>query len=156
MTIREMQDEIIKLKKQNDVCVLAHSYQTAEVREVADFVGDSYKLSVLAKEVKQKNVLMCGVRFMAETVKILSPDKKVLLSNPIAGCPMAEQMDVELINSVKKDCISTGEFKFPNERAAKIAVQTVGEYKRETKSKIKVIFNVFKEYDHEIYKKLLR
>lgn len=103
MTIREMQDEIIKLKKQNDVCVLAHSYQTAEVREVADFVGDSYKLSVLAKEVKQKNVLMCGVRFMAETVKILSPDKKVLLSNPIAGCPMAEQMDVELINSVKKD-----------------------------------------------------
>lgn len=98
-----MQDEIIKLKKQNDVCVLAHSYQTAEVREVADFVGDSYKLSVLAKEVKQKNVLMCGVRFMAETVKILSPDKKVLLSNPIAGCPMAEQMDVELINSVKKD-----------------------------------------------------
>lgn len=103
MTIREMQDEIIKLKKQNDVCVLAHSYQTAEVREVADFVGDSYKLSVLAKEVKQKNVLMCGVRFMAETVKILSPGKKVLLSNPIAGCPMAEQMDVELINSVKKD-----------------------------------------------------
>lgn len=98
-----MQDEIIKLKKQNDVCVLAHSYQTAEVREVADFVGDSYKLSVLAKEVKQKNVLMCGVRFMAETVKILSPGKKVLLSNPIAGCPMAEQMDVELINSVKKD-----------------------------------------------------
>lgn len=98
-----MQDEIIKLKKQNDVCVLAHSYQTAEVREVADFVGDSYKLSVLAKEVKQKNVLMCGVRFMAETVKILSPDKKVLLSNPIAGCPMAEQMDVDLINSVKKD-----------------------------------------------------
>lgn len=98
-----MQDEIIKLKKQNDVCVLAHSYQTAEVREVADFIGDSYKLSVLAKEVKQKNVLMCGVRFMAETVKILSPGKKVLLSNPIAGCPMAEQMDVELINSVKKD-----------------------------------------------------
>ena len=51
MTIREMQDEIIKLKKQNDVCVLAHRYQTAEVREVADFVGDSYKLSVLANEV---------------------------------------------------------------------------------------------------------
>lgn len=57
MTIREMQDEIIKLKKQNDVCVLAHSYQTAEVREIADFVGDSYKLSVLAKEVKQKTYL---------------------------------------------------------------------------------------------------
>ncbi|MGN1094898.1 MAG: quinolinate synthase NadA [Eubacteriales bacterium] len=102
MTIREIQDEIIKLKEKNDVCILAHSYQTKDVREVADFTGDSYKLSVLAKEVKQKNVLMCGVRFMAETVKILSPEKRVILSNAVAGCPMAEQMDVEFISAVKK------------------------------------------------------
>ena len=64
--------------------------------------------------------------------------------------------DKNFLESIAFCCISTGEFNFPNERAAKIAVQTVGEYKRETKSKIKVIFNVFKEYDHEIYKKLLR
>lgn len=64
--------------------------------------------------------------------------------------------DKNFLESIAFCCISTGEFRFPNERAAKIAVQTVGEYKRETKSKIKVIFNVFKEYDHEIYKKLLR
>lgn len=102
MTIREIQDEIIRLKKENDVCVLAHSYQNAEVREVADFVGDSYKLSVFAKEVKNGTVIMCGVRFMAETVKILSPQKKVILSNPIAGCPMAEQMDRELITATKE------------------------------------------------------
>ena len=63
--------------------------------------------------------------------------------------------DKNFLESIAFCCISTGEFNFPNERAAKIAVQTVGEYKRETKSKIKVIFNVFKEYDHEIYKKLL-
>lgn len=64
--------------------------------------------------------------------------------------------DKNFLESIAFCCISTGEFNFPNERAAKIAVQTVGEYKRETKSGIKVIFNVFKEYDHEIYKKLLR
>ena len=63
--------------------------------------------------------------------------------------------DKNFLESIAFCCISTGEFRFPNERAAKIAVQTVGEYKKETKSKIKVIFNVFKEYDHEIYKKLL-
>lgn len=103
MNIREIQDEIIRLKKENDICILAHSYVSRDVREVADFTGDSYKLSVIAKEVKQKTVLMCGVRFMAETVKILSPEKRVLLSNGIAGCPMAEQMSKEYIESVKNE-----------------------------------------------------
>jgi quinolinate synthase len=103
MNIREIQDEIIRLKKENDICILAHSYVSRDVREVADFTGDSYKLSVIAKEVKQKTVLMCGVRFMAETVKILSPEKRVLLSNGIAGCPMAEQMSKDYIESVKKE-----------------------------------------------------
>ena len=99
--IRDIQQEIIKLKKEKDICILAHSYQAAEILEVADFTGDSFRLSVLAKETLAPNVIMCGVRFMAETVKILSPDKKVYLANPIAGCPMAEQMDKELITKVK-------------------------------------------------------
>lgn len=103
MNIREIQDEIIRLKKENDICILAHSYVGKDIREVADFTGDSYKLSVLAKDVKQKTVLMCGVRFMAETVKILSPEKRVILSNGTAGCPMAEQMSKEFIESVKRD-----------------------------------------------------
>ena len=100
--IREIQEEILRLKKKNDVCILAHSYQVSEITEIADFVGDSYALSVKAQDVPQKNVMMCGVRFMAETVKILSPEKNVYLANPIAGCPMAEQMDRELISAVKK------------------------------------------------------
>ncbi|MDO5548003.1 MAG: quinolinate synthase NadA [Eubacteriales bacterium] len=100
--IREIQDEILRLKKEKDVCILAHSYQAREIAEIADFVGDSYALSVKAAGVPNKNVLMCGVRFMAETVKILSPEKTVYLSNPIAGCPMAEQMDKDLISAVKK------------------------------------------------------
>lgn len=102
MSVSKLQEEILKLKKEKDICILAHSYQASEICEVADFTGDSYQLSVMAKTAPQKTVLMCGVRFMAETVKILSPDKKVILSNPIAGCPMAEQMDKELISAVKE------------------------------------------------------
>ena len=100
--IREIQDEILRLKKEQDVCILAHSYVAREISEVADFVGDSYGLSVQAMSAPQKTVIMCGVRFMAETCKILSPEKKVYLANPVAGCPMAEQMDKDLIGAWKK------------------------------------------------------
>ncbi len=92
MTVREMQDEILRLKKEKDVCILAHAYQSREVIEIADFMGDSFGLSVEAAKAPQKTVIMCGVRFMAETVKILSPEKTVYLSASGAGCPMAEQM----------------------------------------------------------------
>ena len=101
MTTRELQDEILRLKKENDLCILAHAYQSHEILEVADYTGDSYGLSVQAAKTPNKNVLMCGVRFMAETVKILSPEKRVLLSNPGAGCPMAEQLDTERLQSLK-------------------------------------------------------
>lgn len=101
MKIREIQDEIIRLKQKKDICILAHSYQAREIIEIADYAGDSYQLSVAAGNAEQKTVIMCGVRFMAETVKILSPDKTVLLANSEAGCPMAEQMDKELIATVK-------------------------------------------------------
>lgn len=101
-TTRELQDEIKRLKKENDVCILAHAYQSHDIWEVADYVGDSYGLSRQAAKAGQGTVLMCGVRFMAETVKILSPGKRVLLSNADAGCPMAEQMDVELISQAKE------------------------------------------------------
>lgn len=100
-TTRELQDEILKLKKENDVCILAHAYQSHDIWEIADYVGDSYGLSVQAAKSEAKTVLMCGVRFMAETVKILSPEKKVILSHPEAGCPMATQMDVDLIQALK-------------------------------------------------------
>lgn len=106
-TTRELQDEILRLKKENDVCILAHAYVSHDIWEVADYVGDSFGLSQQAAQAKQQTVLMCGVRFMAETVKILSPQKRVLLANGEAGCPMAEQMDVETVTQAKeqhKDC----------------------------------------------------
>ena len=102
MTVRELQDKIIQLKRDTDTCILAHSYMSPDICEIADFVGDSYALSVKAKTTPQKNVIMCGVRFMAETVKMLSPQKRVWLANPTAGCPMAEQMGKEEIEQVKK------------------------------------------------------
>lgn len=101
-SIKELQEEIMTLKKENDVCILAHAYQTQEILEVADYIGDSFGLSKQAASAPQKTILMCGVRFMAETAKILSPEKKVLLSHPEAGCPMAEQLTVEELRELKK------------------------------------------------------
>ena len=100
--IKDIQQLIIELKREKDICILAHSYQAREIVEIADFTGDSYKLSVDASKVKNKNILFCGVHFMAETAKMLSPDKRVFLANPMAGCPMAEQMEPEMIKAIKE------------------------------------------------------
>ena len=102
MTVSEMQKEILRLKKEKDICILAHMYVAREIIEVADFCGDSFGLSVEASKAPQKTVIMCGVRFMAETVKILSPEKKVYLASAGAGCPMAEQFKKEDILELKK------------------------------------------------------
>lgn len=101
MTIADIQAEILRLKKEKDICILAHSYQGQEILEVADYTGDSYGLSVEASKATQNTVIMCGVRFMAETCKVLSPNKCVLLAAPDAGCPMADQMDRAMIAQVK-------------------------------------------------------
>ena len=101
MTILEMQNEIMRLKKERDVLILAHSYERHEILEIADITGDSYRLAVAAKDVKQKTVLLCGVRFMAETVKILSPEKRVMLSHKDAGCPMADGISPQLLRALQ-------------------------------------------------------
>ncbi len=102
MTIKEVQDEILRLKQEKDICILAHSYEAREILEIADFTGDSYALSKMAAKAPNRTVIMCGVRFMAETVKLLSPEKTVILSSPVAGCPMAEQFDVSKIRQLKE------------------------------------------------------
>ncbi len=101
MTVREMQDLILRLKKEKDICILAHAYVAREITEIADYMGDSFGLSEQAAKAPQKTIIMCGVRFMAETVKILSPDKKVILSQANAGCPMAEQISPQQILQLK-------------------------------------------------------
>ena len=103
MNICEMQQEIMRLKKEQDVCILVHAYQSHDIWEVADYIGDSFGLAEKAMQAPQKTVIMCGVRFMAETVKLLSPDKKVILPKSEASCPMAEQFSVEDIESFKRE-----------------------------------------------------
>ncbi len=102
MTTRDLQDEIVRLKKEKGVCILAHCYMDPDITEVADFVGDSFGLAKQAANSGCGTVVMCGVRFMAETCKMLCPDKKVILSAPVAGCPMADQLDREDLIALKE------------------------------------------------------
>lgn len=100
--IRNIQDEIVHLKKERDIAILAHSYQSPDILEIADLTGDSYKLSAEAAALTQSTVILCGVHFMAETVKLLSPQKRVLLPIRQATCPMAEQISPQRVIEFKK------------------------------------------------------
>lgn len=89
--------KITALKQQKNAVILAHFYQRPEIQQIADYVGDSYYLSKIARQVDQELIVFCGVHFMAESAKILSPHKKILLSAAQAGCPMANMARVEKI-----------------------------------------------------------
>lgn len=100
--IKDIQQEILRIKKEKSITILAHSYQAEEIQEIADYTGDSFRLSELAASDPNSTIIMCGVHFMAETCKLLSPDKKVILAKEGCGCPMAEQLDVEELRQLKK------------------------------------------------------
>jgi quinolinate synthase len=89
-------------KKELDAVIIAHYYQQAEIQDIADFVGDSLQLARQAAESKAKVIVCCGVRFMAESAKILSPDKMVIFPEPEAGCPMADMVRAEDIRKMKE------------------------------------------------------
>ncbi|MPW25088.1 quinolinate synthase NadA [Alkalibaculum sp. M08DMB] len=95
--------EINKLKKEKKAIILAHYYQRPEIQEIADVVGDSYYLSKIARDCKEQLIIFCGVKFMAESAKILSPEKTILLPVLDAGCPMADMADEEGISKWKLD-----------------------------------------------------
>lgn len=103
MNDKFMRDEIERLKKENNIKILAHNYQNYEVQEVADYIGDSFYLSKISKELDCETIVFCGVNFMAETTKILSPEKKVILPVEDALCPMARMISKEDIIEFKKN-----------------------------------------------------
>src|SRR3990170_986142 len=99
----QLKEEILKLKKQKDVVILAHNYQVPDVQDVADFVGDSLSLSRQAAKVENKTILFCGVHFMAETAAIISPQKKVLIPDLEAGCSLSDSITVNDLRKWKKE-----------------------------------------------------
>lgn len=100
--MEELLFKIEKLKKEKDAVILAHYYVNDEIQEMADYVGDSYYLSKIAVELPQKVIVFCGVTFMGESAKILSPQKTVIMPEVNADCPMAHMADIEKIRAVRE------------------------------------------------------
>lgn len=93
--MNELQEQILTLKKEKHALILSHFYQTLDIQDVADIVGDSFELAKQAKAATEQTIVLCGVRFMAESAKILNPDKKVLFPVIDAGCQMADMIERE-------------------------------------------------------------
>ncbi len=95
MPASELIEKILRLKEEKGAVILAHNYQPPEIQDIADHLGDSLDLSRLAAKLDEEVIIFCGVHFMAETAAILSPDKKVILPDPDAGCPMADMINAK-------------------------------------------------------------
>ncbi|MCJ7663686.1 MAG: quinolinate synthase NadA [Desulfobacterales bacterium] len=103
MDKKELTRDVLELKQQRNAVIVAHNYQIDDVQEIADVIGDSFALSKYCASSPRDVIVFCGVHFMAESAKILSPQKTVLLAEIHAGCPMADMVNVEDLRAMKRD-----------------------------------------------------
>ena len=102
-SLQEIKNQIQKLKKERNAVILAHYYVPGEVQDIADFVGDSFYLSKIAASAKEDVIFFCGVHFMGESAKLLSPDKTVLMPDLTADCPMAHMATAASIEKIRAE-----------------------------------------------------
>jgi quinolinate synthase len=103
MTDRSLRDRILELKAKKDALILVHNYQVPDVQDIGDFVGDSLELAIKAVDARKHLIVFCGVKFMAETAKILNPEAKVLIPRPDASCPMADMITRDDIPQLRRE-----------------------------------------------------
>lgn len=101
--IKTKQEEILQLKKERDAILLAHYYVAPEIQEIADYIGDSFQLSKIAKDLPNQTIVFCGVTFMGESAKLLSPQKTVLMPDLTADCPMAHMVTKEEVERARQE-----------------------------------------------------
>ena len=134
--------KIKELKKEKNAIILAHYYERPEIQDIADYVGDSYYLSKIARDCKENIIVFCGVKFMAESAKILSPQKTVLLPNMDAGCPMAEMADAKTLAKVKEEHPNAAVVCYINSTAE---VKALCDVSVTSSSAVKIIENIDKD-----------
>lgn len=110
--------KILDLKKEKNALIVAHNYQRDEIQEIADMTGDSYALACKVKEASQKLIVFCGVKFMAESASMLSPEKTILLPVEEAGCPLADMATVEKLKKKKEEYPEAAVVSYVNSTAA--------------------------------------
>ena len=125
LSIGEMNERILKLKEEKGALVLAHYYQNLDIQHVADFCGDSFELAKIARASDKNIIVFCGVSFMAESAKIMNPEKRVFIPRTDAGCLMADMVTPEIVLEMKKEHPNAAVVCYINSTAATKAVSDI-------------------------------
>jgi quinolinate synthase len=147
MTVKQLQNEILNLKRKTDVIILAHYYQPIEIQQIADFLGDSLGLSRKAKEeTKAEYIIFAGVDFMAETASIINQDKHILIPNYESCCPMAAFLTPEIVRQFKKKYPKFPSVVYVNSTAA---VKAECDICCTSSNAVKIVKKIREEYNSE-------